>query len=64
MPLSVVHDELDKIEVQAISATELREAVKQDPNQVQILYCKKGKESRPETRHSTRVFGFQGIVRA
>ncbi|TLD05659.1 reverse transcriptase domain protein [Venturia nashicola] len=41
MPLFVVRDELDTIDIHAMSATELMEAIEQDPKQVQVLYCKK-----------------------
>lgn len=40
MPLFVVHDELDNLDIHAMSATELQEAVTQNPEEVQTLYCK------------------------
>jgi hypothetical protein len=41
IPLSVVHNGLDTIDIQAMSATELREAINENPDQVQVLYYKK-----------------------
>ncbi|KAM0713386.1 hypothetical protein Q7P37_010348 [Cladosporium fusiforme] len=48
MPLPVVHDALDKIDICAMSATELQEQVKKNPNQVQVLYYKKTEEAKTE----------------
>jgi hypothetical protein len=39
--MSVVRDALDGIDIYAMSATELQEAIKENPDQVQTLYCKK-----------------------
>jgi hypothetical protein len=47
IPLPVVHDGLDKIDIHAMSATELREAIDKNPEQVQVLYCKKT-EGKPD----------------
>ncbi|KAM0712543.1 hypothetical protein Q7P37_011640 [Cladosporium fusiforme] len=48
MPLPVVHDALDKIDIRAMSATELQEQVEKNPDQVQVLYCKKTEEAQTE----------------
>ncbi|KAM0721485.1 hypothetical protein Q7P37_002409 [Cladosporium fusiforme] len=48
MPLPVVHDALDKIDIRAMSATELQEQVEKNPDQVQVLYCKKTEEAKTE----------------
>ncbi|KAM0717753.1 hypothetical protein Q7P37_006085 [Cladosporium fusiforme] len=48
MPLPVVHDALDKIDICAMSATELQEQVEKNPDQVQVLYCKKTEEAKTE----------------
>jgi hypothetical protein len=47
MPLSVVRDALDGMDIHAMSATELQEALKENPDQVQTLYCKKT-EGKPD----------------
>jgi hypothetical protein len=47
MPLSVVRDALDGMDIHAMSATELREAIEENPDQVQVLYCKKT-EGKPD----------------
>jgi hypothetical protein len=41
MPMSVVRDALDGMDIHAMSATELQEVIKKNPDQVQTLYCKK-----------------------
>ncbi|KAM0722089.1 hypothetical protein Q7P37_003015 [Cladosporium fusiforme] len=48
MPLPIVHDALDKIDIRAMSATELQEQVKENPDQVQVLYYKKTEEAKTE----------------
>jgi hypothetical protein len=36
-----VRDALDRMDIYTISITELREVIKENPNQVQVLYYKK-----------------------
>jgi hypothetical protein len=47
MPLSVVRDAPDGINIHAISATELREAIEENPDQGQVLYCNQ-MEGKPD----------------
>jgi hypothetical protein len=47
MPMSVVRDALDGMDIYTMSATELQEVIKENPDQVQVLYCKKT-EGKPE----------------
>jgi hypothetical protein len=47
MPISVVRDVLDGIDIYIISIIELQEAIEENPDQVQVLYCKKT-EGKPD----------------
>ncbi|KAM0713614.1 hypothetical protein Q7P37_010576 [Cladosporium fusiforme] len=49
IPLPVVHAALGKIDIRAMSATELQEEIKKNPEQVQTsVYCKKTEEDKTE----------------
>lgn len=60
MPLPVVHDALGTIDIQAMSASELREQVRMNPDQVQVLYCKKT-EGRSEIEIPPEYADFKGL---